>query len=159
MIYMVILFGLADTGKILKVIFVGLTADTTPVIAEEITVSYLYNWRSLFSKGTCFKGLCKLIQFANTESYKHTNVCVCEIWWFCEWHSWSHYFPKFLLSQLDDDTAVNQLNIQRADDNSKYIYASTFSKIYRLPLDRCDRHNNPSNVTESCRQVKTFLLT
>ena len=29
---------LADTGKILKIIFVGSTMDTTPVIAEEITV-------------------------------------------------------------------------------------------------------------------------
>jgi hypothetical protein len=36
-------FGfLADTGKILKVIFVGPTMDTTPIIAEEITVSYKF---------------------------------------------------------------------------------------------------------------------
>ena len=31
----------ADTGKILKVIFVGSTMDTTPVIAEEFTVREL----------------------------------------------------------------------------------------------------------------------
>ena len=29
-----------DTGKILKVVFVGTGADTNPVIAEEITVGF-----------------------------------------------------------------------------------------------------------------------
>ena len=36
---MIVFDYLADTGKILKVVFVGLTTDTNPIIAEEITVS------------------------------------------------------------------------------------------------------------------------
>ena len=71
--------------------------------------------------------------------------------------------------QLDDNNEINEMKMEvhnyllnnnniilrlyciflQTINNTKYIYASTISKIYRIPLERCDRHILCSSCIDS----------
>ncbi len=57
-------------------------------------------------------------------------------------------YSSLMSTQLDDDGSINDLKIKEIG-GVKYIFVTTMSKIYRLPLERCERH-------ETCLYVHSY---
>ena len=43
--------------------------------------------------------------------------------------------------QLDDDNAIKKMKIRNIGGRN-YLYVNTFSKLYRISLERCSRHSS-----------------